>query len=338
MTATKPTIFSGIQPTGELHLGNYIGAIRQWVDTQDEYFNILCAVDLHAITVYQDPAELRQACRQTVGILLASGLDPEKCLIYIQSHVHAHAELAWILNCMTPVGWLLRMTQYKDKSQTQESVSTGLLDYPVLQAADILLFDADLVPTGEDQRAHIELTRDIAGRFNSLLGETFKLPKPMIPKVGAKIRGLDDPSVKMSKSVLKNHPHHGISLLDDPKKILKTFKRAVTDSGSSIEFSEEPEKAGVDNLLTIYQALSGKTQDEVIKDFASARGYGDLKLAVGEAVVEALRPLQTRYAEIMADPSYVDNVLHTSAQKARELCATRMEKVKEAVGFVTEHK
>ncbi len=334
--AATTTVFSGIQPTGQLHLGNYIGAIRQWLGSQDECFNILCVVDLHAITVYQDPDELRRVCREAVGILLASGLDPDKCLIYIQSHVPAHSELAWLLNCVTPVGWLQRMTQYKEKSQTQDSVSTGLLDYPVLQAADILLFDTDLVPTGEDQRAHIELTRDIAGRFNMLYGDTFKLPKPVIPKIGAKIMGLDDPTSKMSKSIIKERPHHGIGVLDDPKKILKSFKRAVTDSGSDIEFSDDPEKAGVNNLLTVYQALTGKSQEDVLANFADARGYGDLKGGVAEAVIEILEPMQTRYREMMADGSYVDDVLHTSAAKARELCKDRLADAREKLGFLAD--
>ncbi|MCR9246885.1 MAG: tryptophan--tRNA ligase [bacterium] len=336
MAPTKSTVFSGIQPTGELHLGNYIGAIRQWVASQDDCFNILCVVDLHAITIHQDPAQLRDACRKTLGLLLASGLDAGKCLLYIQSHVTAHSELAWILNCVTPVGWLTRMTQFKDKSQTQESVSTGLLDYPVLQAADILLFDTDLVPVGEDQRAHIELTRDIAGRFNQLYGETFRLPKPVIPTVGARIMGLDDPTNKMSKSILKDTPHHGIGLLDAPEKIIKTCKRAVTDSGSEIIFSDAPEKAGVRNLLSIYQALTAKTEEEVLADFASARGYGDLKVGVGEAIVDHLRPLQERYREIAADTGYLDSVLHRSAEKARALCETRLAAVKEAMGFLAE--
>ena len=234
----KKIVFSGIQPTGQMHLGNYIGAIRQWVKGQSEFFNILCIVDMHAITVYQDPEELRASTRDGIALLLACGVDPEQCLLYVQSHVEAHAELGWILNCITPVGWLQRMTQYKDKAQKQKSVGMGLLDYPVLQAADILLFDTDFVPTGEDQRAHVELTRDIAGRFNHLYGDTFKIPEPMIPDVGAKIMGLDDPTVKMSKSVLKDKPDHGVAILDEPAKIRKNIKRAVTDSGTRIAFSE----------------------------------------------------------------------------------------------------
>lgn len=333
-STTKNIVFSGIQPTGQLHLGNYVGAIRNWVAGQDTYFNILCVVDLHAITVQQDPAELRESTRRAVGTLIACGLDPDRCLLYVQSHVTAHAELAWILNCITPVGWLQRMTQYKEKAKTQDSVSTGLLAYPVLQAADILLFSTDHVPTGEDQRAHIELARDIAGRFNMLFGDVFKLPKPVIPAVGARIMGLDEPTVKMSKSIMKSRPNHGVAILDEPKRIQNIFKRAVTDSGADIVFSDDPNKAGVNNLLTIYQSLTGKTSGEVVADFADARGYGALKLAVAEVVIETLKPVQARFAELMNDPGYLDDVLSASAAAAEERCQALLQEVKDKVGFL----
>lgn len=331
--ASKPIVFSGIQPTGQLHLGNYLGAIRHWVHGLEQRDNIFCVVDLHAITVHQDPVELASAIRQVVALLIACGLDPVHCLLYVQSHVAAHAELAWILTCITPVGWLTRMPQFKVKSAAQESVGTGLLAYPVLQAADVLLFQTDVVPTGEDQRVHIELARDIAARFNGLYGELFKLPRSEVPPVAARIMGIDDPSVKMSKSLLKANPRHGIGLLDDPDRIRNTFKKAVTDSAGVIEFSDEPDRAGVNNLLTIYQACTGKTAEAVLADFATARGYGDLKTAVAEVTIETLRPIQARYAQLAADPGHLDRLMHDAGERAAQRCAPVIRAAREAVGI-----
>ncbi len=327
----KKIVFSGIQPTGNLHLGNYLGAIKRWVAGQDVYDSIFCVVDMHAITVPQDPETLRKNTRELIGLLVACGLDPQRCVLFVQSHVTAHAELAWILNCVTPVGWLERMTQYKEKAAKQESVSTGLLDYPVLQAADILLYQAHLVPVGEDQRQHIELTRDIAGRFNYLYGETFVLPEALIAKAGARIMGLDDPTSKMSKST--DRRYHAIGILDDPDEIRTAIRRAVTDSGREIIFSDDPEKAGVNNLLTIYQLLSGQSQEE-IEDHFAGKGYGELKREVAEIVIEALRPIQRRYRELAADPATIDDIMKAGAEEARRRSTPTLDLVKERVGFI----
>lgn len=331
----KKTVFSGIQPSGNLHLGNYLGAIQRWVADQDKYDSIFCIVDMHAITVPQDPKTLQAQTRELAGLLLACGIDPERSVLFIQSHVTAHAELAWILNCVTPVGWLERMTQYKEKAAKQESVGTGLLDYPVLQAADILLYQTHVVPVGEDQRQHVELTRDIAGRFNYLYGETFELPEALIAKAGARIMGLDDPTSKMSKSV--ESQYHAIRLLDDPDEIRTAIKRAVTDSGRDIIFSDDPEKAGVNNLLTIYQVLTGQSEEEIESHFAG-KGYGDLKSEVAEAVIEALRPIQRRYTELAEDPAIIDNILEAGAEEARRRSAPTLQAAKECVGFILPEK
>ena len=331
MTHTKPIVFSGIQPSGDLHLGNYIGAIRNWVAGQAQFDNIFCVVDLHAITVYQHPQVLRTKIRETVGVLLACGIDPAQSLLFRQSHVTAHAELAWVLNCVTPVGWLERMTQYKDKAAKQESVGMGLLDYPVLMAADILLYQTQFVPVGEDQRQHLELTRDIVGRFNYLYGETFVLPELLIPPVGARIMGLDDPTAKMSKST--DRPYHAIAMLDTPDTIMAVMRRAVTDSGREIVFSDDPAKAGVMNLLTIYQALSGQSRETIEAHFAG-KGYGDLKREVAEVVIETLRPIQQRYQALTDDPATLDDVLQTGAEEARQRAAPMLRTAKERVGFL----
>lgn len=328
----KKIVFSGIQPTGKLHLGNYLGAIKHWVTDQDSNRGIFCIVDLHAITVYQKPDLLRTQTRELAGLLLACGIDPQKSLLFVQSHVSAHAELAWILNCITPIGWLERMTQYKDKSAKQESVSTGLLDYPVLQAADILLYQTHYVPVGEDQRQHIELTRDIAQRFNFLYGELFTIPEGTIPKVGAKIVGLDDPTIKMSKSVAATNRFHAVGLLDSPDEVWATMKRATTDSGQEIIFSDKPEKAGVNNLLTIYQAFSGQTKEEIENHFAG-KYYSVLKREVADVMIESLKPIQERYNQFLADPALLDNVLKAAAQEARQMAETTLQKIKHAVGF-----
>jgi tryptophanyl-tRNA synthetase len=324
-------VFSGIQPSGNLHLGNYLGAIRRWVEKQSERDNFICVVDLHAITVAQDPDELRRQTRQLTAMLLAAGIDPERSTLFVQSHVRAHAEGCWLLSCVTPLGWLERMTQYKAKAAAQESVQTGLLTYPVLQAADILLYDADEVPVGEDQKQHIELARDVAQRFNHLFGDTFVLPAPAIPEVGARIMALDDPTSKMSKSGLSRG--HAVRLTDEDGEIRKVLRRAVTDSGREIEFSDDPEKAGVNNLLTIYQVLTEKSQEEVLADFADARGYGDLKKTVAEVVVEAVRPIRSRYRELMDDPAELDRLLEIGAERARAIAEPKVVEMKEKMGF-----
>jgi len=329
----KKVVFSGIQPTGNIHLGNYLGAVRNWVARQDEKVNFFCVVDLHSLTLPQDPVELRHQTRSLAAVLIASGLDPEKSTIFIQSHVVAHAEGCWLLNCVTPLGWLQRMTQFKDKSAKLESVLTGLLDYPVLQAADIMLYDAHEVPVGEDQKQHVELTRDIGQRFNHIYEqEFFVIPEPVIPEVGARVMGLDDPTTKMSKS-LAHVRGHAIRMLDEPKEILRSFKRAVTDSGREIVFSDEPEKAGVNNLLGIYKAVTGKNEADVLADFANARGYGDLKVGVAEVVIDALRPIQERYQQLMADPAELDRLMAKGAAQAAAVSMPKIAQMKEIMGL-----
>lgn len=327
----KPRVLSGIQPSGRLHIGNYLGAIQQWVLGQDEKDNFFCIVDLHAITVPQDPEQLRMQTRQTAAILLAAGIDPGKSTLFVQSHVRAHAEAAWILSCITPLGWLERMTQYKSKAAGQETVSTGLLVYPVLMAADILLYDADEVPVGDDQRQHVELTRDIAQRFNHLYGEFFVVPRVVIRDEGARVMGLDDPTAKMSKSAAVRG--HAIGLVDDPEEIRYAVARAVTDSGREIRFSDAPEKAGVNNLLQIYLLLSGTTTAAVEAEFAG-HGYGDFKRSVADLVIESLRPLRERYERLMREPEELDRWLETGAEQARALAEPKVSALKERVGLV----
>ena len=330
--ATKKRVLSGIQPTGGLHLGNYLGAIRQWVDGQGDRENFICIVDLHAITAVQEPAELREHTRRLAALLLACGIDPERSTLFVQSHVRAHAEACWLLTCVTPLGWLERMTQYKDKAKRQQTVLAGLLTYPVLQAADILLYDADEVPVGEDQKQHVELTRDIAQRFNSLYGEVFKLPEPVIPQVAARVMGLDDPTAKMSKS--STAQGHAVRLTDDDAQIRGAFKRAVTDSGREIEFTDDPQKAGVSNLLGIYRAITRKSREQVLADFAAARGYGDLKQAVAEVVVRELAPIRERYEALMRDPARLDRLLATGADRAAAQAEAKVLQMKRAMGFL----
>ena len=337
-TAVKKRILSGIQPSGNLHLGNYLGAIKQWVDGQngvdgqDEQDNYICVVDLHAITVPQNPDDLRRQTRELTASLLAAGIDPERTVLFVQSHVRAHVEAGWLLQCVAPLGWLERMTQYKTKAQKQESVLTGLLTYPVLQAADILLYDPDEVPVGEDQKQHIELARDLAIRFNFQYGETFKVPAPAIPKVGARIMGLDDPTAKMSKS--STALGHAVRFTDSDDVIEKAFKRAVTDSGREIVWSDEPEKAGVNNLLSIYRAITGRSAEATLADFAAARGYGDLKKRVAEVVIEALRPIRERYLQLIEHPDELDRLLARGAQRARALAEVKVQLMKEKMGFI----
>ena len=326
-------VFSGIQPTGSLHLGNYLGAINNWRDLVENYDTIFCAVDLHTLTVPEnfDPTKTRTRVHDTIALYVACGIDPNKSTLFVQSHVKEHTELTWILNCVTPIGWLERMTQYKSKSETFKSVGMGLLDYPVLMAADILLYDTELVPVGDDQKQHIELAREIAQRFNHLYGDTFIIPNPMISKEGARIMGLDDPSAKMSKSLAATRKGHMIALLDDEKTLRKSIMSSVTDSKSAVDFGDL--SPGVDNLLTIHQLLRKCTRDEQRARF-SGKGYGVLKTAVFEAVLDTLRPIQTRYQEITADPTYLDALLAKGATRAQDLAQKTMARVKSNLGLI----
>ncbi len=325
----KKRVFSGIQPTGNLHIGNYLAAVRQWVELQKDYDNVFCIVDLHAITVPQDPQILKAKIREVAGLLLAAGIDAQKSVLFVQSHVAAHAELAWILNCFIPMGWMQRMTQFKEKAQQQkELVSVGLFDYPALMAADILLYDTDLVPVGEDQKQHVELARDTAQRFNSIYGETFKLPEPLIPEVGARIMGLDDPTKKMSKS--EANPGHAINLLDPPDVIRSKIARATTDSLRDIRFDEN--RPGIYNLLVIYQMFTGDSKEAIEGKFAG-KGYSDFKKALAGVVIDRLHPLQSRYKELTADPTYLDSLLKEGASRARPLAEKTLSAVKDKVGL-----
>lgn len=326
----RARVFSGMQPSGNLHIGNYLGALKNWVRIQHDYECIFCIVDLHAVTVYQDPAELRAKIEEMAGLYLAAGIDPKVSAVMVQSAVPEHTELAWMLTCVTPVGWLERMTQYKAKAAKQESVGDGLLQYPVLMAADILLYQAAIVPVGEDQAQHLELTRDIAQRFNSLYGETFVMPSTSLPSVGARIMGLDDPQIKMSKS--ETGAGHAVGLLDPPDKARKAIMRATTDSAPGVDFDHLG--PGVANLLTIYQAFSGWTDDEMRKQFAGMR-YGDLKKQVADVVIAHLEPFQQRYREIMGERGYVAQVLAESASRVRPLAAATVELAKRRMGLYT---
>ena len=319
-----------MQPTGNLHIGNYLGALKNWVRIQHEYECIFCIVDLHAVTVYQDPAELRTKIHETAALYLAAGIDPADCAIMVQSAVPAHAELAWMLTCVTPVGWLERMTQYKVKAAKQESVSDGVLQYPVLMAADILLYQAGIVPVGEDQAQHLELTRDIAQRFNSLYSDTFVVPNTSLPTVGARVMGLDDPTQKMSKSA--TGLNHAVALLDPPAKIRKTIMRATTDSSPAVDF--DTAGAGVLNLLSIYQAFSGEPDDAMKARFTGMR-YGDLKKQVAEMVVAHLEPFQQRYREITADPAYLAAILREGAERVAPIANSTVRTVKQRMGLYT---
>ena len=329
----RKVVFSGVQPSGDSQLGNYLGAFKGWVERQEEKINYFCIVDLHALTVAPDPKELRKQTRELAAILFACGLDPKKTTLFVQSHVAAHAESCWLLNCVTPIGWLERMTQFKDKSQGQERVSTGLLDYPVLMAGDIILYDADEVPVGEDQKQHVELSRDIAARFNRIYGDTFVIPEPVIPEVGGRVMGLNDPGVKMSKSY-SHIRGHAIRMLDEPQEIERSFMRAVTDSGNEIRFSDDSEKAGVNNLLSIYKVVTGKSEEEVEKDFESARGYGDLKKVVAEVVIEELSPIRQRYNELISDVPELDNLLAVGSQRAESISGPKLLEMKDKMGLL----
>ncbi len=324
-------VFSGIQPTGEMHLGNYLGAVRQWVPAQDEHDALYCVVDLHAITMPYDAASLADRTRRTASILLAAGLDPARCTLFVQSHVPAHTELTWLLNCVATVGELRRMTQFKEKSEGhRESVSVGLFDYPVLQAADVLVYDTEKVPVGEDQRQHIELARDLAIRFNHRFGETLVVPEHVVPPVAARVMDLQNPAKKMSKSADTSAGF--VALLDDPKTITKRIKSAVTDSGSDVRY-DPVEKPGVSNLLQILAATTGRSIPEVEAAHATS-GYGALKADVADAVVEFLAPLQARYAELVADPAEVDAQLAIGAEKAEAIATKVIERVRRAAGLL----
>jgi tryptophanyl-tRNA synthetase len=325
----KKRVFSGIQPTGNIHIGNYLGAIKYWVAMQEKYDNVYCIVDLHAITVPQEPADLNAKIREVTGLLLAAGIDQERSIVFVQSHISAHSELAWILNCFIPMGWMQRMTQFKEKSQKQrEQVSVGLFDYPALMAADILLYRTDVVPVGEDQKQHVELARDAAQRFNSIYGETFTLPEPLIPDVGARIMGLDDPTKKMSKS--EDTPGHAINLLDPPDTIRSKIMRATTDSRREIRFDES--RPGINNLLVIYQTFTGQKKQEIESKF-EGKGYSDFKKALAGVVIEGLRPLQERYRELTSEPGHIDAILAGGAAKARPLAEKTLAEVKKRVGL-----
>jgi tryptophanyl-tRNA synthetase len=327
----KKTIFSGVQPSGVLTIGNYLGAIKNWVQLQDEYNCYYCVVDMHAITIRQEAAELRKRCLDTLALLLAAGLDPKKNIMYFQSHVSCHAELMWILNCYTYLGELSRMTQFKEKSEKHaENVNAGLFTYPVLMAADILLFGTDMVPVGADQKQHLEITRDIAIRFNNIYGNVFTVPEPYIPKAGARIMSLQEPESKMSKSDENENAY--ISLLDAPEVIERKFKRAVTDSDGEIRYSED--KPGVSNLISIYSAVTGKTFEEVEAEFAG-KGYGVLKKSVADAVIEELKPLQERYAKLRADKAYLAEVMNDGAQRAYGNAIKMLRKVQRKVGLAS---
>jgi len=324
----KTRVFSGMQPTGNLHIGNYLGALKNWVRIQHDYECIFCIVDLHAITAFQDPAQLRAKIAEIAAIYLAAGIDPQACAIMVQSAVPAHAELAWMLTCVTPVGWLERMTQYKVKAARQESVGDGLLQYPVLMAADILLYQAGIVPVGEDQAQHLELTRDIAQRFNSLYGDTFVVPGTSLPAVGARVMGLDDPSVKMSKS--ETGANHAVALLDPPDKIRKIVMRATTDSNPAVDL--ETAGPGVLNLLGIYQAFAGIAEDDVRNEFTGMR-YGDLKKRVADMVIAHLEPFQARYRRIVSEPGYLDGVLREGAERVAPVANDTVRLVKQRMGL-----
>jgi len=326
----KKIIFSGIQPSGVLTLGNYLGAMRNWTKLQDEADCLYCVVDLHAITVRQVPAELRRRSYETLALLLACGLDPEKNILFLQSHVPAHAELAWVLDCYTMFGELSRMTQFKEKSaKNADNINAGLFTYPSLMAADILLYQTDLVPVGVDQKQHIELARDVAIRFNGLYGDTFRVPESYIPQTGAKIMSLAEPTKKMSKS--DENENAVITLLDPRDVILRKFKRAVTDSGSEVCRGEG--KDGIGNLMTIYSCFTGKTDEEIEREF-EGRGYGDFKQAVGEVTADGLQPIQDRFNELMADKPQLEQIMKSGAERAARIAARTLSKVYRKVGFV----
>ena len=327
---TKQRLFSGIQPSGNLHVGNYLGALKNWVSIQDDYENFFCIVDLHALTVPQDPETLRQKVREVAAIYLAAGIDPERSVVFRQSAVSGHAELAWLLNCVARFGELSRMTQFKDKARKggAESASAGLFDYPVLMAADILLYNAHLVPVGEDQRQHLELARTLARRFNHLYGETFVVPEPMILEVGARVMALDEAETKMSKS--SPAPSSYVAILDEPDVIRRKIKRAKTDSGS--EIIAGPDKPAVTNLLGIYAGMTGQKVSEVERQY-EGKGYGDFKRDLGEVVVEGLAPVREKALGLLDDPQQLDGILESGAGRAREVSRPILEDAQKGMGL-----
>ena len=327
----KKRILSGIQPSGDLHLGNYLGAVKNWIDMGEEYDCFYFMADLHTITVRQTPADLRRRTLEQMAQYIAAGLDPEKNVLFVQSHVHQHAELGWVLNCYTQFGELSRMTQFKDKSaKHKENINGGLFTYPALMAADILLYQADLVPVGHDQKQHCELTRDVAQRFNSIYGNVFKVPEPFIPKTGARIMSLNAPENKMSKSM----PEGCVFLMEKPEDIQRKFKRAITDSDTEncVRYDLE-NKPGVSNLMSIYSAVTGKTFEEIEHEFEGC-GYGKFKPAVGEAVIETLRPIREEATRLLADKAYLEGVCRSGAEKAGYIAEKTLRKVYKKVGFL----
>lgn len=331
VTVAKKRMLSGIQPSGDLHLGNYLGAMKNWIGLADEFDCFYFLADMHTITVRQNPADLRRRTLEQMAQYIACGLDPEKNVLFVQSHVHQHAELAWVLNCYTMFGELSRMTQFKDKSaKNAENINGGLFTYPALMAADILLYQADLVPVGHDQKQHCELTRDIAQRFNGIYGNVFKIPEPYIPKTGARIMSLNAPDSKMSKSM----PEGCVFLLEKPEDIQRKFKRAITDSDTENCVRYDPEnKPGVSNLMSIYSSVTGRSFEQIENEFAGC-GYGAFKPAVGEAVIETLRPIREEATRLLADKAYLENVCRSGAEKASYIAEKTLRKVYKKVGFL----
>ncbi len=326
----KKTIFSGVQPSGNLTIGNYLGAIKNWTDLQDSYNCIYCVVDMHAITVRQVPAELRRRTYETLAVYIAAGLDPEKNTLFVQSHVPAHAVLAWDLNCFTMFGELSRMTQFKDKSaKNADNINAGLFTYPVLMAADILLYQTDLVPVGQDQRQHLELARDIAVRFNNTFSDTFIVPEAYIQKTGMKIMSLAEPTKKMSKS--DANPNASVAILDSKDDIIRKFKRAVTDSDTVVRYAEG--KDGINNLMSIYSCFTGKDYAEIEREF-DGKGYGDFKLAVGETVADSLAPIREKFDALMKDKKYLEEVMRNGSDAAQRIAARTISKVHRKLGYV----
>lgn len=330
MDKEKKILYSGMQATNTLTLGNYLGALKNWVKMHEEYDCFFGVMDLHSLTVRQEPAEFRKNARSLYALYVAAGLDPEKNCVYYQSHVPTHAQLAWVLNCFTYMGELSRMTQFKDKSSKHaDNVNAGLFTYPVLMAADILLYQADVVPVGADQKQHLEICRDIAERFNAIYGDVFTIPEPYMGRAGAKIMSLQDPDKKMSKS--DENPNAAVLLLDDRDTIIRKFKRAVTDSDTAVRFDEE-NKPGVSNLMTIYSCVTGKSYEDIESEF-TGKGYGDFKMAVGETVADELAPLQARYNELMADKTYIDARIKENDEKAYYFSNKTLRKVHKKVGL-----
>ena len=327
----KKVILSGIQATGDLHLGHYIGVLKRFVEMQDEFDCYYMIANLHALTVRRDPKELKENVYKLLASYIAAGLDPDKSTIFLQSQVHEHAELGWVLDCYTYMGELSRMTQYKDKSAKHaDNINAGLFTYPSLMAGDILLYQADLVPTGEDQKQHVELTRDLAERFNKLYGDTFKIPEPYIEKVGARIMGLQDPTSKMSKS--STLPNDTILLIDTPEEIMKKVKKAVTDSEGIVKYDEK-NKPGISNLMEIYGIITNKSMEEIEKEF-EGQGYGTFKVAVAEAIIKELEPFRNKYNELMANPTLLEEIYNKGAKKASEVASKTLKDVYEKVGII----